>query len=39
VLVVDGAEDRIFESSAARLLALIADCPVASVEGGPHNIG
>jgi non-heme chloroperoxidase len=41
VLVVHGTEDRIlpFESTAARLPALIADCTLVSVEGGPHNIG
>jgi non-heme chloroperoxidase len=40
VLVVHGSEDRIlpFESTAARLPALIADCTLVSVEGGPHNI-
>src|SRR5213596_1517506 len=41
VLVVHGTEDRIlpFESTAARLPALIADCTLVPVEGGPHNIG
>jgi non-heme chloroperoxidase len=41
VLVVHGTEDRIlpFDSTAARLPALIADCTLVSVEGGPHNIG
>jgi non-heme chloroperoxidase len=41
VLVVHGTEDRIlpFESTAARLPALIAECTLVSVEGGPHNIG
>jgi non-heme chloroperoxidase len=41
VLVMHGTEDRIlpFQSTAARLPALIADCTVVSVEGGPHNIG
>src|SRR5437588_5629274 len=41
VLVVHGAEDRVlpFEATAARLPALIADCTLVSVEGGPHNIG
>jgi len=41
VLVVHGTEDRIlpFESTAARLPTLIADCALVSVEGGPHNIG
>jgi non-heme chloroperoxidase len=40
VLVVHGTEDRVlpFESTAARLPALIADCTLVSVEGGPHNI-
>jgi non-heme chloroperoxidase len=40
VLVVHGTEDRIlpFDSTAARLPALIADCTVVPVEGGPHNI-
>jgi non-heme chloroperoxidase len=40
VLVVHGTEDRIlpFDSTAARLPALIADCTLVSVEGGPHNI-
>jgi non-heme chloroperoxidase len=41
VLVLHGTEDRIlpFESTAARLPALIADCTLVPVEGGPHNIG
>jgi non-heme chloroperoxidase len=41
VLVIHGTEDRIlpFESTAARLPALIADCTLVPVEGGPHNIG
>ncbi len=41
VLVVHGTEDRIlpFEATAARLPALIADCTLVAVEGGPHNIG
>ena len=41
VLVVHGTEDRIlpFESTAARLPALVAECTLVSVEGGPHNIG
>jgi non-heme chloroperoxidase len=41
VLVVHGTDDRLlpFESTAARLPALIADCTLVSVEGGPHNIG
>src|SRR6202020_84236 len=40
VLVLHGTEDRIlpFESSAARLPALIAACTLVPVEGGPHNI-
>jgi non-heme chloroperoxidase len=40
VLVVHGTEDRVlpFESTAARLPPLIADCTLVSVEGGPHNI-
>jgi non-heme chloroperoxidase len=40
VLVVHGTEDRIlpFDSTAARLPALIADCALVPVEGGPHNI-
>jgi non-heme chloroperoxidase len=41
VLVLHGSEDRIlpFEATAARLPALIADCKLVAVEGGPHNIG
>ena len=41
VLVVHGTEDRIlpFDSTAARLPALIAHCTLVPVEGGPHNIG
>jgi non-heme chloroperoxidase len=41
VLVLHGTQDRIlpFESTAARLPALIADCTLVPVEGGPHNIG
>jgi non-heme chloroperoxidase len=41
VLVMHGTEDRIlpFESTSARLPALIADCRLIPVEGGPHNIG
>src|SRR4051794_28338450 len=41
VLVVHGTEDRIlpFEATAARLPALIPDCTLVPVEGGPHNIG
>jgi non-heme chloroperoxidase len=41
VLVVHGTEDRILphQATAARLPALIADCKLVSVEGGPHNIG
>jgi non-heme chloroperoxidase len=40
VLVMHGTEDRIlpFDSTAARLPALIADCTLVPVEGGPHNI-
>src|SRR5258706_264341 len=40
VLVVHGTEDRIlpFDATAARLPALIADCTLVPVEGGPHNI-
>ncbi len=40
VLVMHGTEDRIlpFEATAARLPALIADCTLVPVEGGPHNI-
>jgi non-heme chloroperoxidase len=40
VLVMHGTEDRLlpFESTAARLPALIADCTLVPVEGGPHNI-
>jgi non-heme chloroperoxidase len=40
VLVVHGTEDRIlpFDATAARLPALIADCTLVAVEGGPHNI-
>jgi non-heme chloroperoxidase len=41
VLVMHGTEDRIlpFEATSARLPALIADCMLVPVEGGPHNIG
>ena len=41
VLVLHGTADRIlpFDSTAARLRALIADCTLVPVEGGPHNIG
>jgi non-heme chloroperoxidase len=41
VLVVHGTDDRIlpFEATAARLPALIDDCRLVAVEGGPHNIG
>jgi non-heme chloroperoxidase len=41
VLVLHGTEDRIlpFEATAARLPALLADCELVAVEGGPHNIG
>jgi non-heme chloroperoxidase len=40
-LVVHGTEDRIlpYESTAARLPAMIADLKLVTVEGGPHNIG
>ena len=40
VLVVHGTEDRIlpYESTAARLPALLADVELVSIEGGPHNI-
>src|SRR5207237_2324542 len=40
VLVVHGTEDRLlpFDSTAARLPALIADCMLVPVEGGPHNV-
>jgi non-heme chloroperoxidase len=39
-LVLHGTEDRIlpFEVTAARLPALIVDCTLVPVEGGPHNI-
>jgi non-heme chloroperoxidase len=41
VLVLHGTDDRIlpFEATAARLPALITDCTLVPVEGGPHNIG
>jgi non-heme chloroperoxidase len=41
VLVVHGTDDRIlpYEATAARLPALITDCTLVPVEGGPHNIG
>jgi non-heme chloroperoxidase len=41
VLVMHGTEDRIlpFDSTAARMPALIDDCTLVPVEGGPHNIG
>jgi non-heme chloroperoxidase len=41
VLVMHGTADRIlpFEVTAARLPALISDCTLVPVEGGPHNIG
>src|SRR5205814_2163912 len=41
VLVVHGTEDRLlpFDSTAARLPALLAGCTLVPVEGGPHNIG
>ena len=40
VLVLHGTADRIlpFEVTAARLPALIGDCTLVPVEGGPHNI-
>src|SRR6476660_3957291 len=40
VLIMHGTEDRIlpFDSTAVRLPALIADCTLIPVEGGPHNI-
>jgi non-heme chloroperoxidase len=40
VLVMHGTEDRIlpYEATAARLPALLADCQLVPVEGGPHNI-
>ena len=40
VLVLHGTDDRIlpFEVTAARLPALIADCTLVPVKGGPHNI-
>src|SRR6201987_321176 len=40
VLVMHGTEDRIlpFEATAARLPALIADCTLVPIQGGPHNI-
>jgi non-heme chloroperoxidase len=40
VLVLHGTADRIlpFEVTASRLPALIADCNLVPVEGGPHNI-
>jgi len=41
VLVLHGTDDRIlpFDATAARLPALITDCKLVAVEGGPHNIG
>jgi non-heme chloroperoxidase len=41
VLVLHGTEDRIlpFDSTAARLPAMIADCTLVPIENGPHNIG
>ena len=41
VLVMHGTDDRIlpFSSTASRLPALLADCTLIPVEGGPHNIG
>src|SRR5580704_5604011 len=40
VLVLHGTEDRIlpFEATSARHPALMADCTLVPVEGGPHNI-
>jgi non-heme chloroperoxidase len=40
VLVLHGTQDRIlpFDSTAARLPALIADCTLVPVADGPHNI-
>jgi non-heme chloroperoxidase len=40
VLVLHGTDDRIlpFDATAARLPALITDCKLVAVEGGPHNI-
>jgi non-heme chloroperoxidase len=40
VLVVHGTEDRIlpYESTAARLPALLRDSELIAIEGGPHNI-
>ncbi len=40
VLVLHGTEDRIlpFESTSARLPALIADCTLVPIQGGPHNV-
>jgi len=40
VLVMHGTEDRIlpFDATASRLPALIADCTLVTIEGGPHNI-
>ena len=41
MLVAHGTDDRLlpFESTVARLPALIADYAPVAVEGGPHNIG
>lgn len=41
VLVLHGTDDRIlpFGATSARLPALIVDCTLIPVEGGPHNIG
>src|SRR5256885_976661 len=41
VLAVQGTEARLlpFEATAARLPALLADCKLVAIEGGPHNIG
>ena len=40
ILVLHGTADRIlpFEATASRLPALIADCALVPVDGGPHNI-
>ena len=40
VLIMHGTADRIlpFDATAERLPALIADCTLIPVEGGPHNI-
>ena len=40
VLVMHGTEDRIlpYEATAKRLLGLVKDLKLVTVEGGPHNI-